>query len=86
MKTTLDIPDPIFREAKARAALEGRRLKDIVTEGLRLRLEQAPPKRKIRLKFPLFKSNGKPPLVISDDIASRVELADDLSRYEASLR
>jgi len=34
MKTTLDIPDNIFRQAKARAALRGVSLRQFVTEAL----------------------------------------------------
>lgn len=34
MKTTLDIPDPLFRQAKARAALRGVSLRQFVTEAL----------------------------------------------------
>lgn len=30
MRTTLDLPDPLFRTLKARAALQGRSLKDLV--------------------------------------------------------
>ena len=36
MRTTVDIPDELFRQAKSEAALQGRRLKDLVEEGLRL--------------------------------------------------
>ncbi len=45
MRTTVDIPDKLFRRAKSEAALRGRRLKDLVEEGLRLVLEneKAPP-------------------------------------------
>lgn len=32
MRTTIDFPDPLFRQVKARAALEGRSLKKLVTE------------------------------------------------------
>jgi hypothetical protein len=42
MKTTVDLPDTLYRQAKAEAALRGRKLKDLVEEGLRLVLE-APP-------------------------------------------
>lgn len=31
MRTTLDLPDPLFRELKARAASQGRKLKELVT-------------------------------------------------------
>jgi len=34
MKTTLDIPDEVFRQAKARAALRGVSLRQFVTEAL----------------------------------------------------
>lgn len=36
MKTTVELPDPLYRQAKAVAALRGRKLKDLVEEGLRL--------------------------------------------------
>jgi len=39
MKTTVDLPDNLYRRAKAEAALRGRKLKDLVEEGLRLVLE-----------------------------------------------
>jgi len=35
VKTTLDIDDELYREAKAVASLTGRKMKDLVTEGLR---------------------------------------------------
>ena len=39
MKTTIEVPDELYRRAKAEAALRGRKLKDLVVEGLRLVLE-----------------------------------------------
>lgn len=39
MKTTIEMPDDLYRQAKAEAALRGRRLKDLVEEGLRLVIE-----------------------------------------------
>ena len=39
MKTTVDLSDDLFRRVKAEAALRGRKLKDLVEEGLRLVLE-----------------------------------------------
>lgn len=36
MKTTVEVPDDLYRRAKAEAALSGRKLKDLVEEGLRL--------------------------------------------------
>ena len=39
MKTTLEIPDELFRSAKARAAEEGVSLKDYVAAALRAKLK-----------------------------------------------
>ena len=36
MKTTIEIPDDLFRRAKSEAALRGRKLKELVEAGLRL--------------------------------------------------
>ncbi|MES2920197.1 MAG: hypothetical protein V4819_01530 [Verrucomicrobiota bacterium] len=45
MKTTLEIDDELYREAKAHASLTGQKMKDLVTEGLRLALRaEARPK------------------------------------------
>ena len=38
MKTTIEIPDPLFRKAKARAAERGQTLKAFLTELLQARL------------------------------------------------
>jgi len=39
MKTTIEIPDELFRRTKATAALRGESLKDFVTDALRDRLD-----------------------------------------------
>ena len=41
MKTTIELPDDLYRQAKSEAALDGRSLRDLVEEGLRLVLEEA---------------------------------------------
>jgi hypothetical protein len=40
MKTTIELPDDLYRRAKATAALRGRKLKDLIEEGLRLVLQR----------------------------------------------
>ena len=42
VRTTIDLPDPLFREVKATAAQRGMLLKDYVTEALREKLNQRP--------------------------------------------
>lgn len=39
MKTTVELPDDLARRVKAEAALRGRKIKDLVEEGLRLVLD-----------------------------------------------
>ena len=46
MKTPVEIPDKLCRRAKAEAALRGCKLKDLVEEGLRLVLQNAPKTRR----------------------------------------
>jgi hypothetical protein len=45
MKTTVEMPEELYRRAKALAALQGRKLKDLIEEGLRLVVE-SPRKRR----------------------------------------
>jgi hypothetical protein len=48
MRTTIDLPDPLLREAKAVAALRGQSLKEVVVTALRreLRDGRATPSRR----------------------------------------
>jgi len=43
MKMTLEIPDDLYRQTKATAALRGESLKDFVTEALKVYLERQVP-------------------------------------------
>jgi hypothetical protein len=85
MKTTVEIPNDLFRQAKARAALEGLSLRELVTYGLRLAL-QAPPQaaRSSRVAFPLIRSRpGASPLTESETSAALAELNDEEARRYA---
>jgi hypothetical protein len=86
MKATFELPDQLYREAKASAALQGRKVKDLVAEGLRLVLSRPKsPGRPHHVIFPLLKDRGGRVLNIPDDVASRTEIAADLARHETSL-
>ena len=43
MKTTIEIPDPLFRRAKSKAAENGQSLKELVTEALEEKLSGRTP-------------------------------------------
>jgi hypothetical protein len=88
MRTTVDIPDELLRRAKSEAALKGRKLKDLVEEGLRLVLA-APP---AEGDHPPPAPSGKPTaydllkdLIFEDvdcpsDLASNPKYFDDFGR------
>jgi hypothetical protein len=57
MRTTLDLPDDLFREAKARAALEGVKLKELmerfVRDGLQRTDAGVDPTQRVRSDIPI---------------------------------
>jgi hypothetical protein len=90
MKTTLDIPDDLFREAKSRAALSGTKLKDLVADGLRLVLAGAgsPRARRTRVKFPLIKARPGAPLITQQmvDEAEEQMLKEEAEHHAKLMR
>ncbi len=59
MKTTIEIPDSLFREAKTHAARQGVPLRELVERGLRLALEASPRQgKRFRLKTISTKGEG----------------------------
>jgi hypothetical protein len=52
----VDIPDPIYRQIKARAAAEGRSVKRLILQSVRIKLHEARPKRARRVKLPIVRS------------------------------
>ncbi|MGH9402422.1 MAG: hypothetical protein ACRD2P_09980 [Terriglobia bacterium] len=68
MKTTLIIPDPVFKDLKRRAVERGETLSELATEFLRQGLREKP-RHKLPLRLPSFKMG--PPLI---NIADREEL------------
>lgn len=61
MKTTLDIADPLLREAKHLAAREGTTLRALVEQGLRRVVAEKKQKRGFRLRKVTFKGRGLRP-------------------------
>lgn len=55
MRTTVDIPDPIYRELKSQAAIEGRSVKDLVLQRV-VAPEDARSGVPQKLKFPAIKA------------------------------
>src|SRR4029453_15391135 len=55
MKTTVEVSNDLYRRAKAEAALRGRKLKDLIEEGLRFVLETPRESRRRRSLAALMK-------------------------------
>jgi predicted component of type VI protein secretion system len=78
VKTTVEVPDDLYRRAKSEAALRGRKLKDLIEEGLRLVLE-APSERRSRrpgLSKLMEKARGVVDSGIDDLASGKRHLAD----------
>ena len=64
MRTTIDLPDPLFKEAKSAAALRGQSLKEIVVTALRRELRNGRTKPASRTRM---NGNGFPVLACKGD-------------------
>lgn len=85
MRTTIEIPDDLFRKAKAQAALEGVRLRDVIERGLRLVLAEPALPAERRVNFPLYRSQ-RPGALSAQDVSRAEEQAqrdEDASRADA---
>jgi len=56
MRTTVDIPDPLYRELKGKAATEGRSVKELILRGVEAELRPNRRKRGRRVSLPLIRS------------------------------
>jgi hypothetical protein len=72
MRTTVDIPDPVYRRLKSRAARDGSSAKELILRGVQLLLKDTPRKSRKRVKLPLIKS--KHPGTLDLDNAKIYEL------------
>jgi len=69
MRTTIDLPDALFRRAKAEAALRGYHLKDLIADALRVALNNpAAP-------------GGKPPATLHEAMQDSCGIADGPADY-----
>ena len=67
MRTTIDIPDSLYRELKSKAASEGRPVKELILRGVEVELQAAPKRRTRRVSVPLVRSS-RPGTVRLDNV------------------
>jgi hypothetical protein len=91
MRTTIDLPDEVFRQAKARAALEGRKFKELIAEYVEQGLTRSTDLdfRAARASTPLpyipkASTGGTIPALSSEELA-RIEEEEDLESHRRSL-
>ena len=86
MRTTLDLPDELFRQVKAKAAMEGAKLKDLLTKYVENGLRQSPGTTPgSRSKLPVIRGRGKqqiPPL--SGRRQAQIQEKEDLVKLNRS--
>jgi plasmid stability protein len=83
MRTTFDLPDPLFRELKARAATHGLKMKDLVADllGQGLRLVRSSEQAVSRSPLPVArKLTGRRLPAMTNAQVARVLDADDVKR------
>ena len=80
MRTTLDLPDSLMRELKARAALEGVKLKDYFANLVQTALQRPPEVglAPVRSAAPVFRrTSAKPmPALSNADLNAMMDLQD----------
>jgi hypothetical protein len=67
MRTTVDIPDPVYRRLKSRAVSEGSSAKELILRAVQLILKDGPRKPGKRVKLPLIKSKQPGTLNLDND-------------------
>jgi hypothetical protein len=56
VRTTVDIPDPLYRELKGKAASEGRSVKELILHSVELELKSRRSRSKRRVSLPIVPS------------------------------
>jgi hypothetical protein len=73
VRTTVDIPAPLYRKLKEQAAARGYSVRELVLAGVKSVLLQGQRPRPRRVKFPLISSEGPKVNLTNDQIYEHVE-------------
>jgi hypothetical protein len=76
MRTTVDLPDDLLSEAKARAAREGRTLSDVVGDAVRSSFARAATPDREPVELPTFDGGGLQPGIDLDDSAALLDVME----------
>jgi len=78
MKTTIEIPEPLFRQAKAKAAMDGLTLRDLFVRGLQLAVQTPSSLTKHRATFPLIHAAKSAPRLTDEQIYAAINTDEGL--------
>ena len=69
MRTSIELPDPVYREMKIRAANEGTTIREIILEGVTMRLRRGgiASTREDRPRFPVIRSKNPGSLKLGEE-------------------
>lgn len=88
MKTTLEIPDELYRAIKVKAAAEGLRVSELVEAGLRYIVENPsaliPAQALRKTEFPIIRSKTRVTLLTAEDVEQALtEIDKDEAHHHA---
>jgi len=79
MKTTIEIPEKLFRQAKSRAAMEGLSLREFFLRGLQLALQTHPDQAaRERVAFPILRADRGHPRLTDEQVSAVLNSDEDL--------
>ena len=67
MRTTVDIPDSVYRRLKSRAATEGSSAKELILRGVKQVLKENSRRSQKRIKLPIIRSKHPGTLELDND-------------------
>lgn len=73
VRTTVDIPAPLYRKLKEQAAAQGRSIRELIVAGVKSTLLEGKRPRTKRVHFPLIVSKGPKVALTNEEIYERVE-------------
>lgn len=73
VRTTVDIPAPLYRRLKEQAAAQGRSVRELILAGVRATLLDGRRPKSKRVRFPLIVSKGPKVEITNDQIYERIE-------------
>ena len=83
MRTTVDLPDDLFRAAKAEAASRGESLKEFLARAVTHELGSAAPSRQRgrRVKLPLIEGTSGRKINLTNEMIEEIFEAEDVEKY-----